>query len=345
MPATRRPSMADVAAHAGVSHQTVSRVLNGHAYVRPSTRDRVLAAIEAVGYRRNHAARALATARTATVGVLTAASTHFGPASTVLAIEAAARSAGFFVSVGTLTSDDAASARAVLDQLLAQGVDGMIVVAPLEEVAGLIDAADPSVPVVVVAARPDVPADAASRYVYVDQRGGAEQAVAHLRALGHERIVHVAGPGAWYDASQRADAFAAAMRADGLEPRIEPAGGWAARDGYAAGVRIVAQLRAAGAPTAIFAANDYLAMGLLRVFWDRGLRVPDDVSVVGFDGIEGSDFLVPALTTVRQPFARLGAAATRALLDAWSGDAAAGGVVSVIPPELVVRDSTSAPRA
>ena len=240
MPATRRPSMADVAAHAGVSHQTVSRVLNGHAYVRPSTRDRVLAAIEA-----------------------------------------AARSAGFFVSVGTLTSDDAASARAVLDQLLAQGVDGMIVVAPLEEVAGLIDAADPSVPVVVVAARPDVPADAASRYVYVDQRGGAEQAVAHLRALGHERIVHVAGPGAWYDASQRADAFAAAMRADGLEPRIEPAGGWAARDGYAAGVRIVAQLRAAGAPTAIFAANDYLAMGLLRVFWDRGLRVPDDVSVVG----------------------------------------------------------------
>ncbi|MBF0815220.1 LacI family transcriptional regulator [Microbacterium paludicola] len=345
MRGTRPPSMADVAERAGVSHQTVSRVLNGHAYVRPDTRDRVQAAIDELGYRRNQAARALVTARSATIGVLTAGTTHYGPTSTVLAVEAAARAEGYYVSVGSLSG--AGSARPVFEQLMNQGVDGVVVVAPLDEVAHLMDDVASAVPVVVVAARPDIPEQSPIRYVAVDQVGGAMLATEHLLGLGHERIVHVAGPDGWYDAAQRAEGHRRLLAEQGLEPRLVAAGGWSARRGYDAGMRLAAELRTAGGPTAVFAANDYLAMGLLRAFWERGVRVPEDVSLVGFDDIDGSGFLVPALTTVRQPFAAVGEAAIHALLDHWSADPSqdAGGLVALIAPELVVRDSTAAPRA
>ncbi|GAB3273530.1 LacI family DNA-binding transcriptional regulator [Microbacterium lacusdiani] len=345
MPASRPPSMADVAARAGVSHQTVSRVLNGHAYVRPETRDRVLAAIEDLGYRPNQAARALVTARTATVGILTAATTHFGPASTVLAIEAAARSEGYFVSVAALAGDDSASAREVLDQLMNQGVDGVVVVAPLEDVARLIDDLAPAVPVVVVAARPDIPAETSVRYVCVDQHRGSSLATRHLLELGHSRIVHVAGPDGWYDAARRVTGYTEAMAEAGHPARTVAAEGWSADRGYEIGRALAAEIGGADGPTAIVAANDYLSLGLLKAFWESGVRVPQDVAVVGFDDIDGSGFLVPALTTVRQPFAELGEAALRALLDHWSAGAAAstGGMVAVIPPVLVVRDSTAPP--
>lgn len=343
MPGTRPPSMADVAERAGVSHQTVSRVLNGHSYVKPATRERVLAAIDELGYRRNQAARALVTARTATIGILTSGSTHYGPTRTVLAVEAAARAGGYFVSVGSLSG--AGSARPVFEQLMNQGVDGVVVVAPLDEVAHLIDDVAPAVPVVVVAARPDIPEHSPIRYVAVDQFRGATLATEHLLGLGHTSILHVAGPDGWYDAAQRTAGYAAVLAGRGLEPRVIPAGGWSARHGYDAGLALADMVRADHGPTGIFAANDYLAMGLLRAFWERGVRVPDDVSLVGFDDIDGSGFLVPALTTVRQPFRAVGEAAMSALLEHWSAEAEedAGGLISVIPPELVVRDSTAAP--
>lgn len=342
MPASRPPSMADVAARAGVSHQTVSRVLNGHAYVRPETRDRVMAAIDDLGYRPNQAARALVTARTATVGILTAFTTHFGPASTVLAIEAAARSEGYFVSVAALEGEDPRTARDLLDQLMNQGVDGVLVVAPMEDVARLIDDVAPPVPVVVLASRPDIPADTRVRYVSVDQERGAVLATRHLLEVGHTRIVHVAGPDGWYDAVRRTTGYERAMAEAGLRARVMPAGGWSADRGYEIGRALAREIGGADGPTAIFAANDYLSMGLLRAFWEHGLGVPEDVSIVGFDDVDGSGFLIPPLTTVRQPFAALGEAAMRALLEHWSGDGqhAEGGVVAVIPPQLVVRDSS-----
>jgi DNA-binding LacI/PurR family transcriptional regulator len=336
--------MADVAARAGVSHQTVSRVLNGHAYVRPDTRERVMAAIDALGYRPNRAARELVTARSATIGILAAEQTHFGPASTVLAIETAARAEGYFVSVGTVAAYDTQSVTRVLDQLMNHGVDGVVVVVPLREVMRLIDDVAPAVPVVAVAARSDVRPGSPIRYVQVDQALGGKLATAHLLGLGHERIVHVAGPEGWYDAQQRAAAYRSAMGGAGLEAEVLEAGGWSARDGYELGGRLAARVRAGGGPTAVFAANDYLAMGLVRAFWEQDVRVPEDVSVVGFDDVDGSGFLVPSLTTVRQPFAPLGEAAVRALLERWSAEPAdGGGVAAVIAPELVVRGSTAPP--
>ncbi|WP_260405926.1 LacI family DNA-binding transcriptional regulator [Microbacterium sp. G2-8] len=332
MTRTRPPSMADVASAAGVSHQTVSRVLNGHAHVRAETRERVLTAIEELGYRRNQAARTLVTTQSATIGIVTTATTNFGPASTVLAIEESARAAGYFVSLAALGSHDPEDTGRVLDQLMNQGVDGIIVLAPIVEVASLLDGVLLPVPIVVVAAREDAPAGTSVRYVAVDQRAGAALAARHLAGLGHERVVHVAGPRNWYDAIERVRGFADVF-ADG---RILDATGWDAQSGYDAGARLARDV-VDGTVTAVFAANDYLALGIIRAFWERGIRVPDEVSIAGFDGIDGSGFLVPSLTTVRQSFAALGDAAVRGLLDPTASGA------DPILPELVVRGSTTPP--
>lgn len=324
--------MADVAAAAGVSHQTVSRVLNGHEYVRAETRERVQAAIDALGYRRNQAARTLVTRRSATIGLVTTGTTHFGPSSAALAIEEAARDAGLFVSIAALPSPDAAAAARVFDQLMAQGVDGVIVVAPLVAVAQALDDVTPPVPVVVVAARRDVPAHSSVRYVAVDQHAGAAEVVDHLVSLGRDRIAHIHGPDTWFDALERARGFGDAVERAGARGTVVRADGWGAEDGHRVGRELVRGVRA-GEITAVAAANDYLALGALRAFAEEGIRVPDDVAVAGFDDIDGSGFLVPSLTTVRQPFARLGAVALRA---AGCDEAP----VAALAPELVVRESS-----
>lgn len=335
MPRTRPPSMSDVAAAAGVSHQTVSRVLNGHAYVRQDTRERVLAAIETLGYRRNQAARALVTARTGVLGVMTAGTTQFGIASAVLAIERAARASGFFVSLASLAAPDSEGAARVLDRLMDQGIDGVVVIAPTRDIALLIDGIALPVPVVVVAARGDAPGAGAARYVSIDQRAGAAAATRHLRERGHERIAHVQGEDDWFDAIERAGGYADAMRAAGAPPRILRAGGWSARHGHAVGVRLADEVRD-GAVTAVFCANDYLAIGVVHALAEAGLHVPDDASVVGFDDIDGSAHLLPPLTTVRQPFERLADEVVRAIAGGEDGRGA-------VAPELIVRGSTAPP--
>ncbi len=340
----RRPAMADVAQRAGVSHQTVSRVLNDHPSVRPETRERVLAAIAELGYRRNRAARALATARTTTVGVLTSGNAHFGPASTVLATESALSREGYFVTTSALGSYDAAAAVGALERLVDQGVEGIVAVCPLVDVAYAIDELDPPCPVVVVAARRDEQGARRGRYVYADQYRGGREATEHLLGLGHTNLVHIAGPERWFDARERAAAFRDVTAAHGAQARVVHVRGWSARRGYDLGHALAEEIRRPGGPTAVFAANDLIAIGLMRALWEHGLRVPDDVSVVGFDDVEGSAYLVPALTTVRQPFAALGEAAVDALLEAWAApDAATLAVTAaVIAPELVVRGSTGA---
>ncbi|GAB2451092.1 LacI family DNA-binding transcriptional regulator [Xylanimonas ulmi] len=338
--------MSDVAALAGVSHQTVSRVLNDHPSVRPQTRERVQAAIRELGYRRNRAARALVTARSTTVGLLTSGSAHFGPASTVLAVEAALRRAGYFVSTSSLAGYDAASADDALDRLVDQGVDGVVAVAPLTDVALAVGEHTPPCPVVVVAARREIPETVREQYVYVDQHRGAQLATEHLIRLGHTHVVHLAGPTRWFDASERQASFLQTAADLGAEADVVEARGWSARRGYELGQTLAPRVRRPGGPTGFFAANDLVAMGLLRAFWEHGLRVPDDVSVVGFDDIEGSAYLVPSLTTVRQPFEAVGRAAVRALLDAWEtpDDPGRSHTAAVIPPELVVRGSTAGRR-
>jgi DNA-binding LacI/PurR family transcriptional regulator len=324
--------MSDVAAAAGVSHQTVSRVLNGHSYVKESTRERVLAAIDELGYRRNQAARTLATSRSATIGVVATDTAYFGPSSTVLTVEQAAREEGFFVSIATAASDDPGAA---IEQLMDQGVDGIVVVAPHVEVARLLDSAPARIPIVVVAARADAPRESQVVYIAVDQAVGAAQVADRLVDLGHRGLAHIGGPADWFDAIERSRGFGERARLRGAEVRTLPAGGWGAQEGYDAGRRLL-DVVAAAEVTAVFAANDYLAIGAVRAFADAGIRVPEDVSVVGFDDVEGSAFLSPALSTVRQPFAELGRAAVRALIS--------GEETAQILPEVIERESVAPPR-
>ncbi|GAA1713940.1 LacI family DNA-binding transcriptional regulator [Isoptericola hypogeus] len=343
----RRPSMADVAAVAGVSHQTVSRVLNDHPSVRGETRERVLAAIATLGYRRNSAARALATARSTTLGVVTTGSALFGPTSTLIAIEGAARDHGYYVSVATLRRYDAVAMHEALEHFMDQGVEAIVVIAPQDDVAAAVESFRAPVPVLVVAALEHLPADTGTTpagpttlSLAVDQRAGARAATDHLLDLGHRDVLHVAGPQDWFDARERAAGWREALEARGVVPTRPRQCTWSAEDGYATGRDLAEAIAAGEGPTAVLAGNDQLALGMLRAFWERGLKVPEDVSVVGFDDVAGAAYFVPPLTTVRQPFDVLGERSVALVVGALDGRRVA---TERIAPRLVVRSSTGAP--
>ncbi len=328
--------MSDVARVAGVSHQTVSRVLNAHPSVRPETRDRVLAAITELGYRRNTAARALVTRRSGTIGVVTSGSALFGPTSPLIAVEGAARDAGLFVSLATLPRWETAGVRDVLEHFLSQGVDGIVVVAAHDDAVAAVRASDAGVPVVMVGPRPGHHEEL--RAVAVDQYAGARMATRHLLDLGHRHVLHLAGPTDWLDARSRVEGWRDELLAAGIEPGAPVPGTWHAGHGYDAGRELVRR----GLPTAVFAANDQLALGLLHALAEAGVRVPDEISVVGFDDVDGAAHFVPPLTTVRQGFRELGTRCLRMLLELiGGGDPGA----DTVRPELVVRQSSGPPRA
>lgn len=326
--------MHDVARLAGVSHQTVSRVLNDNPSVREETRKRVRRAIDELGYRRNVAARALVTRQSSTIGVITSSSSWWGPSGTLVSVEQAARAAGYYVSVAGLTSVSPTDVRDVVSHFIDQGVDGLVVIAPE---AAMAHAAQPfftDVPVVMAAA--GAAGGAGLQVTSVDQQQGARLAVEHLLALGHTEIAHVAGPEPWFDAHARAVGYRAALAEAGLPPGPVVAGDWSARSGHAAGTELLAR----GLPTAVFAANDLMAQGVVRALHDAGVDVPGRVSVVGFDDMPGVDLLIPGLTTVRQDLDALGRQCIEMLLAAISG---AEQPRPPVPTRLMVRESTAPP--
>lgn len=326
--------MHDVAALAGVSHQTVSRVLNDHPRVRPETRQRVLDAIAQLGYRRNSAARALVTRRTGTIGVVTSGSALFGPTSTLIALEHAARDAGLFVSVATVPTWGADQVSTVLEHFMSQGVDGVVVIAAHDDAVVAVRAFDEPVPIVMVGPK-NLPGPLHS--VAVDQYAGGRLAVRHLLELGHRDVVHLAGPVDWLDARWRIEGWRDELAAAGIRAGEPIPGDWSAQRGYDVG----RELAAGELPTAVFAANDQLALGLLRAFAEAGLRVPTDVSVVGFDDVDGSAHFFPPLTTVRQEFGALGRRCMELLLGAIAGECVDSGLIA---PSIMVRASSGPPR-
>ncbi len=332
---TRAPNIRDVARVAGVSYQTVSRVLNDSPNIRDSTRDRVQAAIDELGYRPSFAARALATSRTRTIGVLTAAvsNAHYGPATATTAIELAAREAGYRVSLTSSPYGDAASIRASIDQLLRQSVEAIAVIAPQVRMFDVLEELDISVPLVSLAhgVRANV------RSASVDQVVGGRMATRHLIDLGHTEILHIAGPQDWIEAEARMQGYLAELADQDLRTRAPILGDWSASFGYYAGIEL---LRLPDF-TAVFAGNDQMALGFLHACREMGVRVPADVSVVGFDDVPEAAHYAPPLTTVRQDFAELGRRAIEMLLGAIK--TGRPGEPIVIAPELKVRDSTAAP--
>ncbi|MFB2580691.1 LacI family DNA-binding transcriptional regulator [Herbiconiux sp. P15] len=335
-PASRRPpraaSVFDVAKAAGVSHQTVSRVLNDHPSLRPTTRQRVLDAMRELDYRPNLAARALVTSRSRIIGILSTAGGEYGPSSSIAAVETAARSRGYSVSIANADGLDQSSIDEALNHLVALAAEGIVVIAPQPKVLATLAKLTFGVPYVTV----QTLGTTDESEIAIDQLQAARQATAHLADLGHTRIGHLAGPQDWIDASSRLAGFRQELAARGLDSDLLEMGDWSAESGYRAG----AALLAAGA-TAVFAANDQMALGLLHAAHDAGLAVPGDLSVVGFDDTPEARHYLPALTTVRQEFTESGRRAIGLLLDAPEAREA----VPSVDPLLVLRESTAPPRS
>jgi DNA-binding LacI/PurR family transcriptional regulator len=327
----RAPSMHDVATRAGVSHQTVSRVLNGFAGVRPGTKADVLAAIEELGYRRNNAARSLVLGRSQAIGVLVPNEPNFGPTASLYAVERAIRAAGFQPLV-TVTPEDTKSVTSALDFLFDHAVEALVVMAAVRDVLDVIDAYAPKVPVAYL-----LTGDQRAPWsVSVNQEQGVALVIEHLVGFGHERIQHVAGPPSSTEAELRVKAVAAELERRGLEPLPTLYGDWTPRSGY----QLAAQLDPS--TTAVFCGNDQMAMGLIHALVDAGLRVPDDISVTGFDDIPESAFILPPLTTVKQDFPAVGELAVELLVAALADQELPD--TTPLRAELVVRASVAAPR-
>jgi len=335
-PRGRPPAMTDVATFAGVSHQTVSRVLNGHPSVSPRTRALVLAAVDQLGYRPNTAARALATGRSRTLGVLSMSGTLFGPASTLAGVQAAAREAQYTVAVVDLPSTDPLVLQQRAGLLVRQGVEGIIVIAPAASSASALLQAAAGLPLVAVEGNPE--GDVA--VVSVDQAAVGRTATQHLLDAGHATVWHVTGPPGFFEADGRAQGWRDALTDSGAEVPPPINGDWSPRSGYEAG-RVLARMSGL---TAVFASNDQMALGLLRALGEQGRRVPVDVSIVGVDDIPEAEYFSPPLTTMRQDFAEVGRLSLAALLRAIET-----GVHdterAVIAPQLIVRASVAPPRA
>jgi len=339
----RAPTMADVAKLAGVSHQTVSRVLSDHPNVRDTTRADVQRAIEQLGYRRNSSARALVTRRTLTLGVVACNPTLFGPASMLFGLEEAARDEGYMVSAVTLRRYTAKALEEAIDHLSDWGVEGIVVMVPHRAAVAALAELRLPFPVVTVEGGHNLPIAGVS----VDQDLGARLVTGHLLGAGHRTVWHVAGPSDWLEAEARVRGWRAALEEAGAEVPPPLVGDWTPLSGYRAGQELAGRVAASsarrGVPevSAVFVANDQMALGVMRAFREAGLSVPGQVAIAGFDDIPEAEFFAPPLTTVRQDFTAVGQASIRMLVSRLESESTDGDERVVIEPRLIVRSSTT----
>ncbi|MFC9425899.1 LacI family DNA-binding transcriptional regulator [Streptomyces sp. NPDC056987] len=326
--------MADVARRAGVSSQTVSRVSNGHPGVVDATRQEVLAAMKELGYRPNSAARALKSGEFRTIGIILFTLSTTGNVRTLDAIATSAAQQGYattLLPVAVPTQDQVRGAFTRLGEL---AVDAIIVIMEVH----LLDAATVTLPPNVGVVVAD--SNAGDRYSVVDtdQAGGAREAVRHLLGLGHATVWHLAGPEESFAAQRRADAWRATLGEAGRPVPPPLRGDWSAESGYRAGLRLAAEPEC----TAVFAANDQMALGLLRALHESGRAVPEEVSVVGFDDIPDAGSYIPPLTTVHQDFAEVGRRCVEGALRQINTHEEERGT-TLVPTRMVVRRSTAPP--
>ena len=328
------PSVADVARRAGVSTQTVSRVSAGARNVRADTREKVLRAMERLGYSPNRAAQALRRGSFRTIGVVTQHIERTGEALTTEGVLAAAWEAGYTVSMVQVERPASEDMRTAVLRLAHQTVDGLVVVQ-----AGRAGREHLSLPAGVPVAVSDSALVGYYPSASADQVQGVRDAVGHLLALGHRTVHHVTGPEDSQSALIRSAAWAARLKEAGAAVPAPVPGDWSAASGYAAGERLAAEPGA----TAVFCANDEVAIGLIRAMHECGRRVPQDVSVVGFDGLSLGEYSFPPLTTVKQDFRRAGVEMVGLVLEQVASGRRDGGRQILIPTELVVRGSTAPP--
>lgn len=326
--------MEDVARVAGVSGQTVSRVVNGRGYVGEATRVKVVSAMAELGYRPNSAARALRSGRFRAVGVIMSTLASYGNHRTLDAIAVRAAAAGYALTLIPVDSASPSDVTGAFDRLGEHAVDGIIILIEAHRLDEAEVEIPDGLPVVVIDSNRRDP----HPFVDIDQAQGARMATEHLLGLGHETVWHLAGPAESYAAERRRASWQATLEAWGRAAPSPIEGDWSPRSGYEAGLR----LREQSDVTAIFAANDQMAIGLLRAYHEVGRAIPAQVSVVGFDDMSDAEYAWPPLTTVRQHFESVGERAIDALITELAGEDP--GEQALVPTELVVRASTG-PRA
>jgi DNA-binding LacI/PurR family transcriptional regulator len=323
--------MTDVARLAGVSQMTVSRVLNGRAGVASDTRERVVAAMRELDYYPNSAARTLGSGRSRVIGVVSFDTTLFGPASTLAAIETSALDAGYQVTIASLPALDRRALGQAVHRLQAQSVEGVIVVTPHEAVVDSLASLQMDVPVVGAEAGRvgEIP------IVAVDQYVGATRITQHLLDFGHETVWHIAGPREWLEAQDRLRAWEDTLAASGRRCPPPLVGDWSPRSGYEQGGALLEHDEV----TAVFVANDQMALGLLRRLYEAKVSVPGNISVVGFDDVPEAAYFSPPLTTIRQDFREVGRRSLELLLNLMRNATETNQRV-LVEPELVVRHSS-----
>ncbi len=322
---TKRVSQADVARLAGVSTNTVSRVVRGDPEVAEGTRRRIRHILAEVDYRPNFAARSLAGKRTGVLHVALAAPMFHGHGLTLLSVLNAAAGAGFHVSMSNTWVHDGR----LNEEIAPFDVDAVVILGGQDPTIDMALRLGQKVPTVHLLGSEQHLEGVST--VAVDNVRGSQLATEHLVRQGLADLFHLGGPVTWGDAGTRRQGYETVCREAGLDPRLLHADSWNARDGY----DIMRHLR--DLPEGMVCANDQLAMGAMRAVQERGLRIPADIKVVGFDDIEGADCFYPPLTTIRQPFDRVGRTAVRQVRQMLDGMAPQD---ILIEPELIIRASS-----
>ena len=329
----KKPNIYDVAKLAGVSHQTVSRVINDGPHTKPSTRTKVELAMAELGYVPNAAARALVTSHSKMIGMIVADEIFFGPAGMIHAIKNEIRLADYFAISCSVDGTSSESMVEGIKHLRRLGLEAIVVTTPQFDYSETVRQMLPNIPALFI----DSKSGEGQLSISLDNFAGSRIATEHLIGLGHKNIIHISGPATWQDAEPRVRGYESAMISAGLSPKVISAD-WLIETGYKIGLELDLD---ATKTTAIVAANDHLALGLMKAFKERSIAVPDRVSIVGFDDIPEAPFLDPALTTLRPDFEQLGKLAVGLILGSVSQSEAVDN--QTLYPELILRNSTASP--
>jgi LacI family transcriptional regulator len=334
-----RVTIKEIARACGVSTQTVSRVINRRPDVAPATRMAVEAVIASAGFQPSAVARSLVRRRSQTLGVIVSGLKFFGVAQTLNGITEESQREDYALLLTELAGFETPDIVPVIEFLAAHRVDGIIFAAPqvgtnVQKVQAQLPLGCP--PIVFLKSEPSP----AFSTIGIDNFDGGRRATEHLIKLGRRRIAHLSGPLDWFESRQRRDGWRAALREAALDAGDTREGNWTSASGEAGFEQL---LEAQPEMDAVFAGNDQMALGILHVAHARAIRVPDDLAVVGFDGLEESAQFTPSLTTVNQPLRELGQLAVRELLTQVTAEAGPEDVKNLrLPTELIVRESAPA---
>jgi DNA-binding LacI/PurR family transcriptional regulator len=328
----QKTTIRDVAARAGVSYQTVSRVLNDRPDVAEETRQRVKQVVAELGYRPNRAAKSLAGRQSLVLGAIVRGFNYFGPAQLVAEAEYAASQEGYDLLVDGISDDSEEEIGTAIDRMDGWSVDGILINSNVPETLAQRVV---HIPIVQTEVRVGTTLPA----VFVDQEHGVRQATEYLISLGHTQFGEVAGPFSWIEAVMRHNAVRETLRRHGITPGPSIESDWTVDGGYRAAARLLAMREPF---TALMVGNDEMAIGAIHALRDHGLEVPADVSVIGMDDIPVAAHIRPPLTTIRQDFRSFGSEAIQYLLELIRNPDSEPKQRAIIP-ELIQRDSTAPP--